>query len=121
MTLTTEVQKFVHSFPSLMLDLSDLILLYAENPTLLKEIKGLMFNFRSVKALPAHLEKLIKGDVAVPQNELVMNQILRNTDPPNASMPIPKPLPVREKGTNSNSDIQLPRLNQAALERKSSR
>lgn len=64
MTLTSEVQRFVHSFPSLMLDLSDMILLYADTPSILKEIKGLMFNFRSIKALPAHLEQLIKNDVA---------------------------------------------------------
>ena len=121
MTLTSEVQKFVNSFPSLMLDLSDMILLYADTPSILKEIKGLMFNFRSIRALPAHLEQLIKNDVAAPQNELIMNQIMQKTDPPNISqnIPVPKPLPVREKPVNSNSDIQLPRLDKV-IERRSS-
>lgn len=60
-----------------MLDVSDLIMLNIEQPGVFREIKGLLFNFRSVKQLPAHLENLLRGEESEePPLDLVLHNIL---------------------------------------------
>ncbi len=55
------VEKFVQIFPGLLLDVSDMIMHNVNQPTVMKHVRSLLFNYRSVTSLPEHLDNLIKG------------------------------------------------------------
>ena len=65
------VQRIQLLYPHLIQDLSDLIMQNVDQPQVLKEVKGLLHNYRLVTALPESLEALLREYQPDPYVEMV--------------------------------------------------
>jgi len=78
-----DMMHFNQSFPGLLLDLTDLIAKYFDQPAISSAARSLLSNYQSIGSLPQHLQHLVE-DFKQEDHELdsVMQSILEKTDPP---------------------------------------